>query len=792
MENRPTTSTDLLKKIQPFLVKWKVILLCVLIALFIGYMHLRYADSEYKATATIKLKDDKQATKLPSIEQVSSEGLFSNGADKIGDEIEIIKSRTLIENVVKKLKLNIRFFQEGSIKVNELYKNPPLTLSFFANDSIIHKVDTTLYLKVKSKTKFLLFRNDGTTLIDRDESEGKPHTFGERLKTGFGDMVITPNIDHFESKIGSNIKISINPVIKVSNSYQKKLTVSSDKGSSIINLEVQETVAQKAIDVLNQLISEYNADVVRDKEKVVEVTSAFINNRLQAITEELEQVELSAEELQKRNKLTALGSQANIYLESEKQNEAQISNTTNQLKLIDFLQEEVNDDSKASDLLPLNVIGDPNVSQITKTYNELVAQRDKLLKNSTEKNPIVVNLNNQIAAQKNNLQNTLNNMKKSSEITLNTLNRESARIGGRLYAAPTKEKELRGIERKQGIKESLYLYLLEKREESSIRLGMYSPSAKIIDSAYSSFKPVAPNPIIIYLASVIFGLMIPIGLIYGFELIDTKIHNKEDLTDLLDIPYLGDVPRSPKNKTLIQKIDYSPKAEAFRIIRSNIDFMLKSITGRSKKLFITSTRAQEGKSHTSTNLATSISHSGKSVLLIETDIRVPKIMDYLGLENNSVKGLSDFIVDNSMKPQDIVIKHKKNEFLDIIASGTVPPNPAELLMSPRVNQLFEYFEDKYDYIIVDTSAVGLVSDTLLLADHADMFIYVVSADNIDKRHVKHVAKPLYEDKRLPHMTLLLNGVNVNGSGYGYGYGYGYGNNPEDQKKWYNFFSKKKN
>jgi capsular exopolysaccharide synthesis family protein len=215
--------------------------------------------------------------------------------------------------------------------------------------------------------------------------------------------------------------------------------------------------------------------------------------------------------------------------------------------------------------------------------------------------------------------------------------------------------------------------------------------------------------------------------------------------------------------------------------------MLRDINGKAKKLFITSTRAQEGKSHTSTNLASSISFSEKSVLLIETDIRVPKILEYLNLTDKPKQGLSDYIVDKSIKPEDIVIKHSENKFLDIIPSGTIPPNPSELLMSDRIGELFNYFENKYDYIIADTSAVGIVSDTLLISKYADMFVYVVSADNVDKRLLKHIAQPLYIEKRLPNMTMLLNGIKLGGkAGYGYGYGYGYGNSPNKKKKWYKF------
>lgn len=788
MDTKPATisSSDIRKTIGLFLSYWKIISLCLIMAIAIGFIHLRYASYKYSAMATFKMKDENQSKKLPGMQDASSGALFSDGTDIIKDEIESMTSRTLIENVIKTLKLNIACFEQGTIIEKELYKNPPIKINFFESDSVISQVDTTLYMKIKSPNEFLLFNEEVQSFQSRDDSNGKLYSFGEKINTGFGGMVITPNIGKYAPKMGSELRIAVTPVRRIINGYQKSILASTGDGSSIVKLELILSNAEKAIDILNELISEYNKDVLLDREEVIRSTSEFINNRLAVVSQELEQVDLNAEQMRKSNKLTALDSQADIYLRSERNNEAQIMETSNKLQLIDFLQDEVNDESKASDILPLNVVEDPNVAQVTKSYNELVSQRDRILKNSSETNPIVIQLNDQINAQKANLQNTLKNMKESSQITLSTLNKEDERIRGRLYAAPKRDRQFREIERQQGIKESLYLYLLEKREESNITLGMHSANAKIIDKAYSSYVPVSPNKMFTYLAAILLGLALPIGLIYIINLLDTKIYTKDDLVDIINIPYLGDVPKSSKKTKLIKKVDYSPKAEAFRIIRSNIDFILKDSKGSTKKLFITSTKAQEGKSHTSTNLASSISFSKKSVLLIEMDIRVPKILDYLELKEKPQKGLSDYIADTSIKPQEIVIKHKDNAFLDIIPSGTIPPNPSELLMSERVEELFNYFERKYDYIIVDTSAVGLVSDTLLISKFADMFIYVVSSDNIDKRQLLHVAKPLYEENRLPKMTMLLNSVKL--SKKGYGYGYGYGNNPNKKKKWYNFSS----
>ncbi|HXJ99243.1 MAG TPA: polysaccharide biosynthesis tyrosine autokinase [Gelidibacter sp.] len=786
MNPKTTSSTNEIKKaLDLYLSNWKLIIFFVLVAIISAFLFLRYTTYQYQAFATIKIKDDKQSQKLPSMSEISKGGLFSDGSNKIKDEIAVMTSRTLISNIVKNLHLNIKYYDQGKIKEQEIYNNPPLKLSFFVSDSIIHQVDTTLYIKIKSPSEFLTFKDNGNSILERDDSEGKLHTFGDRIKTGFGDMIIIPNVGEYAPNVGSNLKVSIKPVNSIVDIYKSNIKASTEEGLSIVNLALRDNIANRAIDVLNQVIREYNKDVITDKEDVIKVTSDFINNRLELVFKELEEVDFTAEQLQKKNNLTALGSQANIYLESEKQNEFQINSTANTIQMISFLQEEMQLENRTSDLLPSNIgISDGSINQITKSYNELVAQRDKMLINSTEKNPVVINLNSQINALKENLEISLANMKKTSQITLDNLNKEDARIRGQLYSAPTKQRQLRDIERQQSIKESLYLYLLEKREESAISLGMFTNNAKVIDSAYSTFLPVSPYKSFTYLAAILLGLMLPIGFIYVKDLLDTKIYDKDDLTAILNIPYIGDIPMTNKKTKLINKIDYSPKAESFRILRSNIDFVLKDLDSKTKKIFITSTRAQEGKSHTSTNLASSISFSEKSVLLIEMDIRVPKIMQYLKEKSQTKIGLSDYLADKKLTPDDVVNKLKDNPFLDVIPSGTIPPNPSELLMSDRVQELFDYFEGKYDYIVVDTSSVGLVSDTLLVSKFADIFIYVVGADNTDKRQLTAVAKPLFEDDRLPRMNLLLNGTNFGKKGYGYGYGYGL--DPNKKRKWYQF------
>lgn len=763
--------------------KWKWILLTLIASLVIAWLYLRYATYEYQSSTSILLTEEKTNNKLPEITAIQDYGLFADNATNVLDEIEIIKSREIISKVVEDLDLNIEYYVTGRVREQEVYLNPPINLNFITTDSIMRKIDTTLYLSVLSDERFLLSKGDSKKILSLNSGEEKEFAFGDKLETPYGDLIITPNIGSYGSNAGSQIKINIKPHHIVVESYKEKIKVENTKRSNVLTLTLNENIREKAQLILDRLVEKYNDDAVNDKEKIVKITSDFINNRLEIISNELEQVDLTAETLKKDNRLSDIASQSSIFLQSEKENEAKLIAANNQLQLIDYMNDYMSNNNSGSDLLPANIgISDNSVTEATKTYNELVLQRDRILRTATDKNPIVVNLNKQIDAIKNNLNQSLNNLKSSTQITLQSLNREDERIRSQIFATPRKERQFRDISRQQNIKESLYLYLLEKREETAITLGMSSPNAKIIESAYTSTIPISPKKNIVYLSALLLGLLLPIFFIYLRDLLDTKVHSKEDVAKVVPAPFIGDIPRSStkKKSRIINKVDYSPKAEAYRIVRTNIDFMLKGHTnGKAKVIFVTSTLAQEGKSFTSINLASSLSFSEKKVLIIETDIRVPKVEDYLRVKSKN--GFTDFISDPSLSIKDVTVSVKDNNYLDIIPSGTIPPNPAELMMNNRVSLLFDKVKKDYDYIIVDTAAVGLVTDTLLISHHADMVLYVVSANNIDKRQL-HVAQTMYEEKRLPNMTILLNGTKKH-EGYGYGYGYGSGS---VKKKWYQF------
>mgnify|MGYP000503856875 CR=1 FL=1 len=381
------------------------------------------------------------------------------------------------------------------------------------------------------------------------------------------------DIETYDIEIEFSKKIA--PIHKIIGKYKGNLVIETKEFSSIIKLSATDNNRNKATAFLDKLIQVYNQDVINDKQKVVNVTSDFINSRLQIVSEELGDVDLTAETIQKRNRLTDLETQSNIFLQNERDNESQIISTTNQIQLIDYMKDFVEKNSSTSDLLPANIgIAENSIGEITRRHNDLVIERNRLLKSSSEKNPTVLNLTNQIDELKGNLSQNLNNIKSSNEITLNALNDKGSRISGQIYTAPKKQRQFRDTQRQQNIKESLYLYLLQKREEAAISQGISSPNAKIVDRGHASSKPISPVNVIIYLSALILGTSLPIGLIYIMHLLDSKVHTIKDIKKNIDVPYLGDIPKSNKRKKLISRVDYSAKAEAFRMVRTNIDFML--------------------------------------------------------------------------------------------------------------------------------------------------------------------------------------------------------------------------
>ncbi len=774
-KNNSQEDLDLKEILSYYLGYWKWFLLSCFLCGSLAYLYLRYATPEYEAYAKIMLVDENQASPsqvlLKDLELLS--GLES---EKIKDEIEVLKSRKLMANVVKSLGINVEIFKKGRIHDSELYPKAPIKLNFIESDSVIYESEFSFFINVKSPTEFVYY-------IDEEDTP-KVKTFGENITTKIGGIIITPTINNIETLKGEPIQVKIKPLNKVAESYKEKIKITqADEFSKVLNITLKDRVRKKAIDVINELVYQYNKVSVDQKNEEAKKIANFINDRIDLIATDLSSIDQSAERFKTGNKLTDIVSEADMYLSSSSATEEELAKSQTELNLINFMKESVTQDQAQFEPIPSNVgLSDPSITNITEKYNELILERQRLLKSSNEKNPMVVKLDQELDGLKSSLSQSLNNLRNTIRIRVDNLKERTARINSKIYSVPGQERRLRDIQRQQQIKESLYLYLLEKREEATISLSSTAANAKVIDSAYSPLPgPVSPKPKMVYLAAIFIGLAIPFSVLYAKSLLDNKVHKKEDIEKRIsNISVVGEIPHIKSKFTpLIEKNDRSVLSEAFRIARTNFDY-LRKIRKREQYnnvLFVTSTVKGEGKTFFSMNMALTFANSNKRVLLIGADIRNPKIKEYLvSVKSEKLHhfGLTDYLFDDSLELYDVIRTYRiKNNNIDILLPGKTPPNPAELLMSDRMELMFNAVSQEYDVVIVDTAPTLLVTDTLLFSQFAGHTFYLVRAGFTEKKLLNY-AKELNDSRKLNGMMLVLNDVKQANFGYGAKYGYGYG------------------
>ncbi|UWX56114.1 polysaccharide biosynthesis tyrosine autokinase [Maribacter litopenaei] len=780
---------DLKKIVNTYTKQWKWFVLCGIIALAVAFVKIRYTIPEYAVQSQIQIVQEKNSTNELSVFQDLN--LVGGGSNQVEDEIEILASRSNFIEVVKELGINIQVTALGKIINSEVYGNPPFKLNFISADSVVNSAKYGFYIESTSETTF--------SIKEQEDAPSKVYSYGNGVPTPLGDMIITPNIKEPKGLIGNEYYISLSPVENVARSLKAAVSVTpAEEFSNILDISMTSAIPQKAKDIIDKLIEVYNRNAIEEKKRIADTTSEFINNRIQMISGTLSTVDEDAQQLLTEKGMTGSGLEVGAAVQVSAGSRQNLENARIQLQMVSGLKEYV-DGETGYEEMPVVDVGNGAISQATMQYNQLVAERKRLLKSADEQNPMIVNLDEQLDGLKNTMQSSLASLERNVGMNVSTLQSQLGRIQGTIYSAPENQRELRNITRKQETTESLYLYLLQKREESRIAFASAEPKSNVIDKAYvASPVPVKPKKTIIYLAALMLGMLVPFGAIYGKDLLDTKIHNKHNLEDITkDVPVLGELPRlGKKDSKLIVKDDRSVLAEALRILRTNLDYLIKSKTAidnkKNNRIFISSSVPGEGKTFISTNLAMILSSTNKKVLLIGADIRNPKFYSFFtgdsidklkSASNNKDAGLTEFIFNNNIEVRDIInpmLVHHNT--IDVIYSRKIPPNPAELLMSSRVEELFEKVSDMYDYVIVDTAPLMVVSDTLLITPYSDFLIYVTRAGITDKNAVEFPLQ-LKEEGKLKNLSFVVNDVSLDNLGYGGKYGYGYS---KTTKKWWKF------
>lgn len=784
-----------------YLMYWPWILGCVIVMGIVMYAYLRYQAPVYNVNATVLIKQGDQ-TKNPSaspMQAMQDLGMLSM-ASNFDNEVEILRSRTLVKKVVNKLNLYINYKEAQTFRYpTDLYKTSPVQVWTTPEEADRLFGPVTLEMTCTPDGKVDV---EASYYPDRDADEVTLHKHFDQLPgvltTPVGVFTLSANSDSILAKIDQTRTITATVVspTAVATSYTASLSSEpTSKTTTIVALNLQNSNPRRGIDFINMLVALYNEDANNDKNEVAAKTAQFIDDRIGIINQELGTTESQLASFKQQAGLTDLSSDAQLALKENSAYQQKQAENATQIRLITFLKSYINDPKNEMEVIPANVgLADQGLSDLIIKYNDLLIERKRLLRTSNESNPAVVQLDAGIRATRANVQTTVDNVEKGLLITQSDLDREGKKYATRISNAPTQEKELMSITRQQEIKASLYLLLLQKREENAITLASTATNGRIIEEAMAGSTPVSPNKKMFYLIALILGIGIPVGVIYLRNLLRFKIEGRADVEKITDVPVVGDVPMvdTKVNPIVVHENHNDLMEEVFRSVRTNIQYMLQE---GQKVILFTSTSSGEGKSFTAGNLACSFAFMGKRVVIVGLDIRKPGLNKVFQISHKE-KGITQYLADpehtdllSLCQPSTV------SSNLYILPGGTVPPNPTELVARKTLDQAIEILKANFDYVVLDTAPIGMVTDTQLIARVADLSVYVCRASYTHKSHYELINE-LKKDHKLPNLCTLINCIDMNqrkngyyygygkygkygkygyGKKYGYGYGYGYGN-----------------
>ncbi len=773
---------------------WPWILLSVFLCVGFAYYHLLKTPFVYTRAAEIQIKEDGNGQNAIATEQFSSLGIFQSNSN-IPNEIINLKSKDLMEEVVRRLDLDINYYREGSFHNFVVYGfDQPVKVSlpdFPENGLLSFNLEVA---KNGAVTIENLTEGENAHKITYPEIKGQ---LNDSISSPIGKIIVEPTSVY---KPGEKVSLLIKkiPLRAARNAYNGRLGVALTNGdASIIKLSMSDQSTQRADDVLNTLIGVYNENWIRDKNRIAVSTSNFINDRLAVIESELGNVDSDISSYKSANLIPDVGAAASMYMGQNQQTQSQIQTLTNQIQLARFVRSYLVADDKFDQLLPANSgIGSSNIQSLISEYNAKLLQRNSLVSKSSEKNPLVVQLDTELNAQRHLIIQTVDNEIASLNAQLQSLKGTEAEIKSHIASNPTQAKDLLSVERQQKVKESLYLFLLQKREENELSQAFTAYNTRIVNRPGASSVPTTPNRRKILGIAFLIGLAIPFGFTYLKETINTKVRGRKDVQNLA-IPFLGEIPQyKPTNKADVDTKKLLVKAgkrdiinEAFRVLRTNVEFMCNSSDGASV-IALTSFNPGSGKSFISVNLGMSIALKGKKVLIIDGDMRHGSTSSYFG---SPKKGMSDYLSGAEEHINDLIVQDPNCKDLYILPIGSIPPNPTELLESKKFAEMFDGLKSQFDYIIIDCPPIEVVADAQIIDKYADRSFFIVRAGLLERSMLPELDR-LYDDKKFKNMAFILNGTRNDqgrygyshsyryGYGYGYGYGYNYGSDGKKRKR----------
>ncbi len=744
---------------------WFVLSLAIILSLAIHY--LLTTPPTYTRLAELLIKVDAKGNSMSGgMEQAFADmGIFKVNTN-VNNEVISLKSPALMYEVVKRLQLNVAYYTDGRFHKDVVYgASLPFTVSLpdvLGNESC----NFTLEMK-EGKVYCSEFVKNEKELETKDFVKGKLY---DTIASPIGRLIITPT-PHYDKRESIKLYVNHSPVHITTNNYSSQLNIGlSDEKASVIALSIRDVCPQRAEDILSTLISIYNENWVKDKNQIAVTTSMFISERLSVIERELGNVDENISTFKRENLLTDVQAASSLYMTQNTKTNAEILTLNNQLYMTRYIRKYLTKSSNNKQLLPTNSgIENANIEAQISKYNTQLLQRNGLVANSSERNPLVIDMDIALKSMRKAIITSVDNQIKTLKAQIQSLQQSKKQTTTKIAENPSQAKYLLSVERQQKVKEALYLFLLQKREENELSQAFTAYNTRVITPPGGSVSPTAPIKRNILLAAFVLGVFIPAIILFMKEKMNTKIRGRKDLNNL-SIPFIGEIPfyhRGNNVNPIVVKEDTRDVInEAFRVLRTNLEFMTEK-GGKSNVIILTSFNPGSGKSFLTMNIAISLAIKKKKVLLIDGDMRNASSSAYI---NSPQIGLSNYLGGGVDDLNEIIVPNNKYETMNIIPVGTIPPNPTELLFEHRLQELIDFARQHYDYILIDCPPVELVADTQIIEKLADRTIFVLRSRLLE-RHMLPILQNMYDEKKYKNISVILNGTE---RGYGYSYGYGYG------------------
>ena len=776
-----TSFFDFAALYRTVILNWYWFVLSLIIFGGIGAIYLRYTTPLYQSTAKLLIKDDDNGSSRrgSSLQNITNLGTISNSAG-IDNEMEILSSHSIAEDAIRDLKLYVNYTTEGKVKDVITYRDQPLIVDIDA--AHLDRLNRPINLNITKNGSSFVVNGTYSVPTDEENSEG-PFSINKKftslpatIPTRAGIITINSNNGRTLHE-GQVLKVSILSPKMASDKYVGELKIGqSGKGTSILQLQLTDEVPQRSLDYLKQLAIVYNRQANEDKNAVAHQTEKFINSRLEKINAELGKTEGELQNYKQKNGMVELKMNASNSVSNQNTSEQKLAEMETQIELFNTIAREVESSSRnLTQVIPSNVgLDDESSTSLINKYNELVLERNRLLRSASESSPVVEPLTDQIRDLNVNIRRAIAAARKNLQIQRDAVLAQVTKYTDQVEETPQQERMLTQIGRQQEVKSGLYLMLLQKREENSISLAATADKGRLIDDPQLNGK-VSPNSAYIMLIALVIGLAIPVLIILIIQFFRYKIEGHDDVARLTKLPIIADIAiasNSAKGKAdiVVHENQNNQMEEIFRSLRTNLQFMLHE---GEKVVLFTSSTSGEGKTFTAANLSVSFGLLGKKVILVGLDIRRPRLAEQFGI-NDHKHGITNLLVKDNPNREDVeaqILPSGVNKNLDLLMAGPVPPNPAELIARNSLDTIIEILKEKYDYIMIDTAPVGLVTDTLQIARVTNVSVYMCRADYTPKASFAMI-NSLAKEEKLPNMAMVLNGVDMSKRKYSYYYGYG--------------------